>query len=458
MQARTGVADLEEVSCLAALPARKPFADVPCTVPDEGDLVTLPTALGRDAAGEEGAALCAWLQEALLEERSAVARDLLSRHTAMLAELESRMRAASPRTVPKASPSQRAPPGEASEAPLRAQSRVQFEDAGPPGCVVNLRGAGEGDELVARRSGWEQSEKEEELSDHGHSSDGGDAAGTSETAKSMEGPRKERGNASSSAPSMARAANRLFKSTKSERSGNGSRRQQQLRRIVKSNAFEVFSATIIALTTTAAALEVQYHSFQIGSNLGYRWYRTSSEETWPGGGTLFEVLDYMCGVLFTVEVVLKGIALRSDFCHDSWNFLDLSVTVCWYVEVLGESYVPLDPTLLRMGRLVRLFRLLKLAKKIEGFDSLYLMTTAVRGSASSLGWSCLLLFLSSDHRRALCSFGVGQLVLGQRRLPRRRAQGGVRVLGIIFQGNLDHLRDHFSRLPRTLPDVDRARQ
>lgn len=163
--------------------------------------------------------------------------------------------------------------------------------------------------------------------------------------------------------------------------------------MVKSNMFEVFSAGIIALTTITAALEVQYQSFEIGQEVDYRWYESSSEQTWPGAGKLFEVMDYVCGVLFTVEVVTKALALRSDFCHDSWNFLDLSVTICWYVELLGTSYVPLDPTLLRMGRLVRLFRLLKLAKKIEGFDSLYLMTTAVRGSASSLMWSCLLLFL-----------------------------------------------------------------
>jgi hypothetical protein len=126
---------------------------------------------------------------------------------------------------------------------------------------------------------------------------------------------------------------------------------------------EVISAVVIVVATICAALEVQYHGFQFGHDLDYRWYSSTSKETWPGADTFFEVMDYACGVAFTVEVLLKGIALRIEFCRDVWNLLDLTVTVCWFMEVMGDSVIPLDPTMLRMGRLVRLFRLLKLAKK-----------------------------------------------------------------------------------------------
>ncbi|CAK0847606.1 unnamed protein product [Prorocentrum cordatum] len=156
---------------------------------------------------------------------------------------------------------------------------------------------------------------------------------------------------------------------------------------------ELASAGVIVVTILCVALEVQYHGFQIGLDLGYRWYSETPQERWPFAETMFLVMDYACGGALTIELLLKGIALRSDVFQDCWNFMDLIVTCCWYIAVMGENIVPMDSSMLRMGRLVRLFRLLKLAKQIQGFDSLYLMTTAIRGSAASLAWFCCLLSL-----------------------------------------------------------------
>jgi hypothetical protein len=166
-----------------------------------------------------------------------------------------------------------------------------------------------------------------------------------------------------------------------------------LRRFVTSNTMEVISAVVIVVATLSLALEVQYHGFQIGLNLGYRWYSSTPHETWPFAETLFVVMDYLCGIALTLEVLLKAIALGKDVRQDGWNLLDLSVTICWYIELIGDSVLPVDQAFLRMARLARLFRMLKLAKKVQGFDSLYLMTTAIRGSAVSLGWSICLLGL-----------------------------------------------------------------
>jgi len=47
--------------------------------------------------------------------------------------------------------------------------------------------------------------------------------------------------------------------------------------------------------------------------------------------------------------------------------------------------------LLRLTRLLRLLRLLRLVRTLQGFDSLYLMTTAIRSSLSVLFWSFILL-------------------------------------------------------------------
>jgi len=48
---------------------------------------------------------------------------------------------------------------------------------------------------------------------------------------------------------------------------------------------------------------------------------------------------------------------------------------------------------LRLARLARLMRLLRLVKTIEAFDSLYVMTTAIRGSSSILVWAIVLLVI-----------------------------------------------------------------
>ncbi|CAK0893131.1 unnamed protein product [Prorocentrum cordatum] len=188
-------------------------------------------------------------------------------------------------------------------------------------------------------------------------------------------------------------ANRLFRPSRIKSGIKNDSFEFKLRLLVKSNQFEVFSAIVVIVNTVFASLEVQYQSFQLGHDLGYRWYSTNSKDTWPGADTLFEVMDYWCGVMLTIEVLLKGVAYRLEFCQDSWNVIDLVVTVFWYTEVVGQSVIPLDTSVLRMGRMVRLFRLLKLAKRIHGFDSMYLMTTAIRGSLSSLAWSCCLLSL-----------------------------------------------------------------
>ncbi|CAE7307718.1 Scn11a, partial [Symbiodinium microadriaticum] len=64
----------------------------------------------------------------------------------------------------------------------------------------------------------------------------------------------------------------------------------------------------------------------------------------------------------------------------------------WLVENLVED-LPVNSQILRLGRIFRLLRLLNLVRKIQEFDPLFLMTTAVRSSMTVLGWSMALLFV-----------------------------------------------------------------
>ena len=64
----------------------------------------------------------------------------------------------------------------------------------------------------------------------------------------------------------------------------------------------------------------------------------------------------------------------------------------WLAENLVAD-LPVNSQILRLGRIFRLLRLLNLVRKIQEFDPLFLMTTAVRSSMTVLGWSMALLFI-----------------------------------------------------------------
>lgn len=63
----------------------------------------------------------------------------------------------------------------------------------------------------------------------------------------------------------------------------------------------------------------------------------------------------------------------------------------WLVEISLRDVINLEPGILRMMRMCRLLRLIRLVKTIQGFDALYIMTTAMLGSTVCLFWSFMLL-------------------------------------------------------------------
>merc|ERR1719188_939252 len=61
--------------------------------------------------------------------------------------------------------------------------------------------------------------------------------------------------------------------------------------------------------------------------------------------------------------------------------------------VLLASVDALNVTVIRALRLCRLLRVLRLARRVQNFESLYLMTTALSGSTSVLFWVLVMLTL-----------------------------------------------------------------
>jgi hypothetical protein len=166
------------------------------------------------------------------------------------------------------------------------------------------------------------------------------------------------------------------------------------RRVVQHPYFESSIAIMIALNTLVIAIETQYQGYEHGYNMGYPKYDRPAEEVLPNIMTLFFICDYVFGIIFTLEFFAKVVALRSRWVLSWWNWFDGCIVTFWLLEKLssGDS-VLFSPMILRLARLGRLLRLLRLVRTIQGFDSLFLMTTAMKGSMSVLIWSAVLLFV-----------------------------------------------------------------
>jgi len=116
-------------------------------------------------------------------------------------------------------------------------------------------------------------------------------------------------------------------------------------------------------------------------------------EVWPHAEAVFRTSFWFFGTFFLVEIAFKSIALRSEFIHDAWNWIDLATAMVWlFAAAFGSS---VNSSFMRIGRLARLLRLIKLLKFMRGnlSDSLFVILTALRDCCITTGWSLVLLLM-----------------------------------------------------------------
>jgi hypothetical protein len=166
-----------------------------------------------------------------------------------------------------------------------------------------------------------------------------------------------------------------------------------LARVVRSTFFELSMAVIILLNTFCIAAEAQYKGVKSGYDYNLAPGNLEPvDKSWPGAEGVFLGLEWFFGVLFTVELVLKIVAIPREFSKDVWSPIDIVVVVCFWLERLSND-LPFPPTMIRMARLARLLRFLRVVKTINGFASLYLILQSIKGSVSALFWSSVVLVL-----------------------------------------------------------------
>lgn len=169
--------------------------------------------------------------------------------------------------------------------------------------------------------------------------------------------------------------------------------QNFFQKIVLKKRFEWFFGIVIIVHIVFMAMESQYVGLGIGHDIGYPDYSEPRDRVWPAAATVFKVFDIIFGTLYTIELVLKILAHRLGFFIDPWNVLDFVIVALWYLEhIFSGITLPIDTMLLRLLRLAKLLRLVKVLRSLTGFEQLFLMLTALKGSMRILCWVALLLF------------------------------------------------------------------
>jgi len=165
--------------------------------------------------------------------------------------------------------------------------------------------------------------------------------------------------------------------------------------MVDSAWFEAMVLVAIGLNIVVMAVEIQYQGFGLGASLGYEHGTLFSSPSWAtaASGSIFGACEWIFGVLFAVEVLLRLMGQRFKFIKDPWGVMDLLILAMWPVSALEGRVMAINPTLIRTARLVRLVRVLRPLKKIRKLDSLVLILTSLRSSFSILAWTMCLLFI-----------------------------------------------------------------
>jgi len=177
--------------------------------------------------------------------------------------------------------------------------------------------------------------------------------------------------------------------------GFGSQKAEEnlgfLGEIVKSTSFEVASAGLIVFLLVVMCAETQYHGMNAGHNLNMNGFARPGSESWPHAKVVFDVFEYVFNIMFSMEVILRLVALKCKTLKDGWFWLDSSLVTLSWLHLLGFLNLGLDPMILRLVRLIELVRLVKVFKAFQVVDTLLLLVKSIKSSFGVLLWSFMIL-------------------------------------------------------------------
>ncbi|TSM68849.1 Sodium channel protein type 2 subunit alpha [Bagarius yarrelli] len=142
--------------------------------------------------------------------------------------------------------------------------------------------------------------------------------------------------------------------------------------IVTNQAFDIFIMILICLNMVTMMVESEDQSKEVRDHL--------------------KKINIVFVVIFTMECVLKMIALRHYFFTLGWNIFDFVVVILSIVGTFVSEFIKVlfSPTLIRVVRLARIGRILRLIKSAKGIRTLLFALMMSLPALFNIG---LLLFL-----------------------------------------------------------------
>ena len=163
-------------------------------------------------------------------------------------------------------------------------------------------------------------------------------------------------------------------------------------KLVQNPKFEAAILAIILLNIAAIAVDVQMSGLDLGYKMSYTNISSSPEITMQWARSALDALDFMFGIIFTLEIVLKVVGWKLEYFRYAYSWLDIAIVGAWLVEtVFDASFSSFSPFILRIVRLLKVLRLLRLARHVEYLDSLFLLVESIKASRSVVLWSTVLL-------------------------------------------------------------------
>lgn len=145
-----------------------------------------------------------------------------------------------------------------------------------------------------------------------------------------------------------------------------------LLKIVNSPIFDCFIMSCILLNTLALAVV---------------WYEQPTEVS-----DFQEYLNYVFMAIFTLEAIVKLIALRSAYFIDAWNIFDF-VVVVGSLAALVFSYFKTDSDIAMQATMVRILRILRVLRIIKRAQKLQIIFETIMAALPAMGSLGLLLIL-----------------------------------------------------------------
>jgi len=161
----------------------------------------------------------------------------------------------------------------------------------------------------------------------------------------------------------------------------------RIRRLVEGTTFDVITSILVVMCCVMMAVEIQYDGLQAGFVLKSGGFTKPASQVWPHAKMVLSVSDLVFNMLFTIELVIRLVALRKDALRSCWFYVDtLLVALSWLSEFKAVT-VGLNPMLLRLARLARLGRVMKLLRNAQVVQTLFLLVRSIQASIGCLIWS-----------------------------------------------------------------------